>query len=184
MPSASGLCDNREERERGREVRVSFGLGLERVGALGAPRGEHGASTHFSNRFRCVRLALAPRLSVCPLVRCDISRTLSKRLPRGSSGRFLPLSLSLCRARALTCGRKKATTLGPLRRPPGLVTLECRPRALPRRPSRFWRPARVARKRRRFCVSRASLEKSKSAGGSEGEPGASSRLGGCVKNAW
>lgn len=180
MPSASGLCDNRDERERGREVRVSFGLGLERVGALGAPRGEHGASTHFSNRLRCVRLALAPRLSVCPLVRCDISRTLTRGFLSAPPDVF-SLSLSLCRARALTCGRKKATTLG---RPPGLVTLECRPRALPRRPSRFWRPARVARKRRRFCVSRASLEKSKSAGGSEGEPGASSRLGGCVKNAW
>ena len=112
MPSASGLCDNRDERERGREVRVSFGLGLERVGALGAPRGEHGASTHFSNRLRCVRLALAPRLSVCPLVRCDISRTLSKRLPRGSSGRFLPLSLSLSRARAHV-RTKKGDDFGP-----------------------------------------------------------------------
>ena len=183
MPSASGLCDNREERERGREVRVSFGLGHERVGALGAPRGEHGASTHFSNRLRCVRLALAPRLSVCPLVRCDISRTLSKRLPRGSSGRFLPLSLSLCRARAHV-RTKKGDDFGPFASSCGA----CDPRVpsaspLPRRPSRFGRPGRVARKRR-LLFSRASLEKNKSAGGSEGEPGASSRLGGCVKNAW
>ena len=126
MPSASGLCDNREERERGREVRVSFGLGHERVGALGAPRGEHGASTHFSNRLRCVRLALAPRLSVCPLVRCDISRTLSKRLPRGSSGRFLPLSLSLSLSRARAHVRtKKGDDFGPFASSSGA----CDPRA-------------------------------------------------------
>ena len=95
----------------------------------------------------------------------------------------LSLSLSLSRARAHV-RTKKGDDFGPFASSCGA----CDPRVpsaspLPRRPSRFGRPGRVARKRR-LLFSRASLEKSKSAGGSEGEPGASSRLGGCVKNAW